>query len=53
MVMAQDLLWGLKTFFDPTITVSGYAAGPAGVGQAALNLGKVAAVLRHIGGTIL
>jgi pimeloyl-ACP methyl ester carboxylesterase len=48
----QDLLWGLKTFFDPSITVSGYAPGAAGVGQAALNLGKVAAVLRHITGTI-
>lgn len=52
LTMAQDLLWGLKTFFDPTITVSGYAPGALGVGQAALNLGKVAAVLRHIGGTI-
>ena len=53
LTYAGDLLWGLKTFFDPSITVSGYADGPAGVGQAALNLGKVAAVLRHIGGTIL
>ena len=53
LTYAGDLLWGLKTFFDPSITVSGYAAGPAGVGQAALNLGKVAAVLRHISGTLL
>jgi pimeloyl-ACP methyl ester carboxylesterase len=53
LVYAQDLLWGLKTFFDPSITVSGYAAGPAGVGQAALNLQKVVKVLEHIGGTIL
>ncbi len=53
LVYAQDLLWGLKTFFEPSITVSGYAAGPAGVGQAALNLQKVVAVLTHIGGTIL
>lgn len=53
LTYAGDLLWGMKTFFDPSITVSGYADGPAGVGQAALNLGKVAAVLRHIGGTIL
>uniref|UniRef100_UPI0040491787 alpha/beta hydrolase family protein n=1 Tax=Candidatus Planktophila sp. TaxID=2175601 RepID=UPI0040491787 len=52
LTMLQDVLWGLKTFFDPTITVSGYAPGALGVGQAALNLGKVAAVLRHIGGTI-
>jgi pimeloyl-ACP methyl ester carboxylesterase len=52
LTMAQDLLWGLKTFFDPSITVSGYAPGALGVGQAALNLGKVAAVLRHITGTI-
>ena len=53
LTYAQDLLWGMKTFFDPSITVSGYADGPAGVGQAALNLGKVAAVLRHISGTLL
>jgi pimeloyl-ACP methyl ester carboxylesterase len=53
LTYAQDLLWGLKTFFDPSITVSGYAAGPAGVGQAALNLQKVVKVLEHIGGTIL
>lgn len=53
LTMAGDLLWGLKTFFDPSITVSGYADGPAGVGQAALNLGKIAAVLTHIGATIL
>ena len=52
LTYAQDLLWGMKTFFDPSITVSGYADGPAGVGQAALNLGKVVAVLRHISGTI-
>jgi pimeloyl-ACP methyl ester carboxylesterase len=53
LTYAQDLLWGLKTFFDPSITVSGYADGAAGVGQAAQNLGKVAAVLRHISGTLL
>jgi pimeloyl-ACP methyl ester carboxylesterase len=52
LTYAGDLLWGLKTFFDPSITVSGYADGPAGVGQAAQNLGKVAAVLRHISGTL-
>jgi pimeloyl-ACP methyl ester carboxylesterase len=52
LTMAQDLLWGLKTFFDPTITVSGYAPGAAGVGQAALNLNKVATVLGHIGATV-
>jgi pimeloyl-ACP methyl ester carboxylesterase len=52
MVMAQDLLWGLKTFFDPSITVSGYAPGAAGVGQAALNLLKVATVLRSISAQI-
>jgi pimeloyl-ACP methyl ester carboxylesterase len=53
LAYAGDLLWGMKTFFDPSITVSGYADGPAGVGQAALNLQKVVAVLTHIGGTIL
>ena len=53
LVMAQDLLWGLKTFFDPTITVSGYAPGATGVGQAALNLNKVVTVLRSIGANIM
>jgi pimeloyl-ACP methyl ester carboxylesterase len=48
LTMAGDLLWGLKTFFDPSITVSGYADGAAGVGQAAMNLGKVVAVLTYI-----
>jgi pimeloyl-ACP methyl ester carboxylesterase len=53
LTYAGDLLWGLKTFFDPSITVSGYAPGDLGVGQAALNLQKVVKVLEHIGGTIL
>ncbi len=53
LTYAGDLLWGLKTFFDPSITVSGYAPGNLGVGQAALNLQKVVKVLEHIGGTIL
>jgi pimeloyl-ACP methyl ester carboxylesterase len=53
LTMAGDLLWGLKTFFDPSITVSGYADGPAGVGQAAQNLGKVVAVLTYISAHLL
>jgi pimeloyl-ACP methyl ester carboxylesterase len=52
LTLGQDLLWGLKTFFDPTITVSGYAPGQAGVGQAAINLGKVVAVLEGIAATV-
>jgi pimeloyl-ACP methyl ester carboxylesterase len=52
LTMAQDLLWGLKTFFDPSITVSGYAPGQAGVFQAAINLGKVVAVLESIAANI-
>lgn len=41
---AGDALWGLKTFFDPSIKGHGYSAGAAGDGEALLDLGKVVGV---------
>jgi pimeloyl-ACP methyl ester carboxylesterase len=41
MTMAGDALWGLKTFFDPTIKGGNYSAGAAGYAEAMGDLGKV------------
>ena len=45
MTMAGDLMWGLKTLFDPTIKGGNYSAGVAGVQEAGADLAKVTAVL--------
>jgi len=39
--MAGDALWGIKTFFDPTIKGGNYSAGAAGYAEAMGDLGKV------------
>ena len=39
--MAGDFLWGLKTFFDPSIKAGNYSAGAAGYAEAMGDLGKV------------
>ena len=44
MTMAGDALWGIKTFFDPTIKGGGYSAGTAGYAEAMGDLGKVLTV---------
>lgn len=44
--MAGDALWGLKTFFDPTIKGGSYSAGAAGVQEA---LGDIVKVLTIAG----
>jgi len=41
MTMAGDALWGIKTFFDPTIKGGNYSAGAAGYAEAMGDLGKV------------
>lgn len=41
MTMAGDALWGIKTFFDPTIKGGGYSAGQAGYAEAMGDLVKV------------
>jgi len=45
LTMAGDAIWGLKTFFDPTIVGSNYAAGAAGYAQAMGDIVKVLTVL--------
>ena len=45
MTMAGDALWGIKTFFDPTIKGGNYSAGAAGYAEAMGDLGKVFAVV--------
>jgi pimeloyl-ACP methyl ester carboxylesterase len=45
LTMAGDFLWGLKTYFDPTIKGGNYSAGAAGYGEAMADLGKVFTVM--------
>jgi pimeloyl-ACP methyl ester carboxylesterase len=45
MTMAGDALWGIKTFFDPTIKGGSYSAGTAGYAEAMGDLGKVFTVI--------
>ena len=45
MTMAGDALWGIKTFFDPTIKGGNYAAGAAGYAEAMGDLVKVFTVI--------
>jgi pimeloyl-ACP methyl ester carboxylesterase len=45
MTMAGDALWGIKTFFDPTIKGGGYSAGAAGYAEAMGDLVKVFTVI--------
>jgi pimeloyl-ACP methyl ester carboxylesterase len=45
ITMAGDFLWGLKTFFDPSIKAVGYSAGQAGYVEMLGDLGKVLGVL--------
>lgn len=41
MTMAGDALWGIKTFFDPSIKGGNYSAGAAGYAEAMGDLVKV------------
>lgn len=45
LTMAGDVVWGLKTFFDPTIVGGNYAAGQAGYAQAMGDIVKALTVL--------
>ncbi len=45
MTTAGDALWGLKTFFDPTIKGGNYSAGPAGYAESMGDLVKVFTVI--------
>ena len=43
-----DLLWLMKTWFDPSIKLTGYAAGAAGDMQMLQDLGKYTAILTSL-----
>ena len=45
MTMAGDALWGIKTFFDPSIKGGNYSAGAAGYAEAMGDLVKVFTVI--------
>jgi pimeloyl-ACP methyl ester carboxylesterase len=45
MTLAGDAVWGLKTFFDPTIKGGSYSAGAAGYAEAMGDLVKIFTVL--------
>ena len=45
ITMALDLLWGFKSFFDPTIKATGYSAGTAGYMEMLGDIQKVLGVL--------
>ena len=42
--MAGDFLWGVKTFFDPTIKATGYSTGMTGYTEMVTDIGKVLTV---------
>jgi len=50
--MALDFLWGLKTFFDPTIKGGNYSAGAAGAGEAITDLVKMFTVIGKLQASI-
>ena len=50
--MAGDALWGIKTFFDPTIKGGGYGAGAAGVVDQLTDLAKIQAALVAVSGAV-
>jgi len=43
-----DFIWGLKTFFDPTIKGSGYSAGAAGLTELQTDIAKAVAVFTFL-----
>jgi len=48
ITMAGDFLWGVKTFFDPTIKLAGYSTGTAGYLEMLGDIGKVLVVFQSI-----
>jgi len=43
-----DFIWGLKTFFDPTIKGSGYSAGQAGLVELQTDISKAVAIFTFL-----
>ncbi|MFM6941438.1 MAG: hypothetical protein ACKOXI_05650 [Candidatus Planktophila sp.] len=48
LTTAGDFLWGLKTFFDPTIKAGNYSAGAAGNAEALGDIVKVLTVMSKL-----
>jgi pimeloyl-ACP methyl ester carboxylesterase len=48
LTMAGDFLWGLKTFFDPTIKGGNYSTGAAGNAEALGDIVKVLTVMSKL-----
>lgn len=51
--LAGDALWGMKTFFDPTIKAGGYSAGVPGVVEQLTDIGKIAAALTSLSASVV
>jgi len=43
-----DFIWGLKTFFDPTIKGSGYSSGAEGLMELQTDIGKAVAIFTFL-----
>jgi pimeloyl-ACP methyl ester carboxylesterase len=52
LTAAGDVLWGLKTFFDPTIKGGNYSAGAAGNAEAIGDIVKVLTILGSLKNSI-
>jgi hypothetical protein len=52
ITMAGDFLWGVKTFFDPTIKLSNYSSGTAGYTEMVTDIGKVLTVFGTLAAAI-
>jgi len=52
ITMAGDFLWGVKTFFDPTIKLSNYSSGTAGYTEMVTDIGNVLTVFGTLAAAI-
>jgi len=52
ITMAGDFLWGVKTFFDPTIKLSNYSSGTTGYTEMVTDIGKVLTVFGTLAAAI-
>ena len=52
ITLAGDFLWGVKTFFDPSIKLSNYSSGTAGYMEMVGDIGKVLTVFGTLAAAI-
>jgi pimeloyl-ACP methyl ester carboxylesterase len=50
--LLMDALWLFKTFFDPSMKLTGYSAGKAGDLEATADIGKMYSILASVGGSM-